>query len=84
MFKDDELAERKKRQDELKRANVKLAQMELVTKQEMLKNHFGDRMLPTELQVMKHFRTGSSDKVPRKPCQLGRALTALSQARQGG
>ena len=63
MFKEDEVAERKKRQDALKRANVKLAQMELVTKQEMLKNHFGDRMLPRELQVMKHFRTGSSAKV---------------------
>ena len=77
-MKEIEIAEQKKREKELKRANVKLAQLEQLTKQEILKNHFGDRMLPNELKVMKHIRSGSNQRMHRRPCQLDRALAALS------
>ena len=84
IFNTEEMHLRKKRREELKRANVKLAQMEVVTKTEMLKNHFGDKMVPNELQVIRHIRKGSSSTVLVKPCRIENTLNALRYARMGG
>ena len=56
--------------------------MERATKQQMLKNYYGAWMQPNELKVLRQYRSGTSVKHPRHPCEFDKMSKALSQARE--